>query len=100
MSGCRRGQWESRRLSLIDVGAATFYKDQRASMPILADLAARANNSPYWQHAVSDAELEKIFGDGLTPLWQGKQTARDVLASLVPQVDALLANDQRSLQSL
>jgi len=85
---------------LIDVGAATFYKDQRASMPILADLAARANNSPYWQHAVSDAELEKIFGDGLTPLWQGKQTARDVLASLVPQVDALLANDQRSLQSL
>lgn len=76
------------------------YKDQPASVPILADLAARANSSPYWQRAVSDTELEKVFGAGLAPLWQGKQTAETALASVVPQVDALLASDQQYLKSL
>jgi multiple sugar transport system substrate-binding protein len=72
------------------------WKKQPASMKILADLAARSS-IPYWQRAVSDTELETLFSKGLAPLFQGKQDARAVLASVVSQVDAVLQQDQQYL---
>jgi multiple sugar transport system substrate-binding protein len=81
--------------------AAKVYQGvtQPASMPILADLATKSS-IPYWQRAVSDTELETLFGKELTPLWQGKQTAQDVIASVKPHVDVILASDQKYLASL
>ena len=74
---------------------ATWTK-QPASMKILADLAAKSS-IPYWQRAVSDTELETLFSKGLAPLFQGKQDAQAVLASVVSQVNALLQQDQQYL---
>jgi len=81
--------------------AATVYQtaSQPASMPILADLANKSS-IPYWQRAVSDTELEDLFSKELTPLWQGKQSARDVMANVVPNVEVILGRDQQFLAKL
>ena len=84
--------------SVADKVYATWTK-QPKSMHILTDLAAKSS-VPYWQRAVSDTELETLFGTGLKPLWAGQQDASAVLASVVKQVDAQLASDQQLLQKL
>lgn len=81
--------------------AATVYQtaSQPASMPILADLANKSS-IPYWQRAVSDTELEDLFSKELTPLWQGKQSAQDVMSNVVPNVEVILGKDQQFLAKL
>jgi multiple sugar transport system substrate-binding protein len=81
--------------SVADKAYSTWNK-QPASMKILSDLAAKAS-IPYWQRAVSDTEFEDLFSKGLAPLFQGKQDAQAVLASVTAQVNAQLQKDQQYL---
>ena len=81
--------------SVADKAYSTWNK-QPASMKILSDLASKAS-IPYWQRAVSDTEFEDLFSKGLAPLFQGKQDAQAVLASVTGQANALLQKDQQYL---
>lgn len=41
---------------------------------------------------VKGPEFGEVIGEGLKPMWDGKQTARQAVTAIKPQIEALLAS--------